>query len=507
MAIRYTFGPSEFDPRLGLLTVAGQACSLRPRTAAVLEELLKHPRRLVTRAELMRAVWPGLVVTANSVEQCVSELRRDLDGASGATLRTVPRRGYVLEAEVRSAEASRRTANGSRGLAVLPLVAQGAAGGRFADALTRDLIAAIARAPCVHVVSESTATSCASRGRDVRRVGRELGVDYVVDGRVAREGGLWKVSLTASETREAHQVWAERFEGDRSATVAEQRQFMASRASSLIASELTAVESRDGVSGGTRDAREMTKRAYFLWMRDLPRMSAEALALAQEASAVDPRAAGPWAMIAYWHACSISTRAASNRQEALAAAEAAARWSLSLDPFHRLAYGALGWALTHGGRHAEALVAFERQMALNPTPGTHHLLGRLHLLRGEPRRALAEVAEALALSGRDARRCAYLDTLALAHLHLRHDRRALDLARQAVAEPRSWPRAYETLAMALAANRKLADARTAIAELLRLWPGYTVAQHAAELAARNPAFLARHARLTRALARAGLPGR
>src|SRR5688572_23382531 len=249
MGTRYTFGQAEFDPRRGVLTVSGKPSALRPQTAAVLEELLKRAALLVTREELLGAVWPGRVVTQNSLEQCVSELRRDLAGSAGCMLRTVPRRGYVLEAEVRSAEAPPRAgANGSRSLAVLPLAADGGAAlvTRFASALTQELITEIARAPCVNVVSESMAATCARRDRDIRRVGRDLGVDYVVEGRVWRERGGWRVALVASETVEARQVWAERFDEAGRRDAALLRRWIAARVCNVLATELTATESLHG---------------------------------------------------------------------------------------------------------------------------------------------------------------------------------------------------------------------------------------------------------------------
>lgn len=504
MGTRYTFGVSEFDSRRGVLTVAGEARALRPRTATVLEAFLKRAGGLVTRDELMRLAWPGLVVTANSVEQCVSELRRGLDGARGAALRTVPRRGYVLDAQVRSAEGSPVSVNGSRTLGVLPLSGDGAAARRLAGSLTRDLASAIACTPCVHVVSVSTAASCAGAERDVRRIGRELAVDYVVEGEVTREGSAWRIALKAFETLQAREVWAERFEPSGRMPAGELRDYVARRAAALLAADLSATEARAAPDARPRDAREMTKRAYFLWLRDLPVLSHEAVTLAREACALDVGAAGPWAMIAYWHLSAITLRAAGFRQAA-GEAERAARHALSLDPVHRLAYGALGSALAYGGRFDEAFAALERQLSLNPAPGAHHLLGRLQVWRGKPRLAVEALSRALALAPVDSRRSAFLETLALAHLHLGQDRKAMEIARQAVAQPRPWPRAYETLAIALALNRQSAEARAAISAVAERWPGYSIARHLAELPSREPVFLGRHARLVSALARAGLP--
>jgi DNA-binding winged helix-turn-helix (wHTH) protein len=70
---------------------------LRPQTAAVLAYLLARPRAVVSKDELLREVWPNLVVTENSLVQCVREIRRELGDNQGVVVRTAPRRGYVLE--------------------------------------------------------------------------------------------------------------------------------------------------------------------------------------------------------------------------------------------------------------------------------------------------------------------------------------------------------------------------------------------------------------------------
>ena len=501
MGIRYTFGHSEFDSRRGLLTVGKESCVLRPRTAAVLEQLLRRPGTVLTREELMRTVWPGLVVTANSLEQCMSELRRGLNGASGTTLRTVPRRGYLLEARVRVTDlgAARQPA-GSRSMAVLPIRAERAAAARFAVAFTRELTAQVGRMPCTTVASPATVAQFSG---DLRKIGHDLGVDYVVEGLAWRDAGEWHAEMRVSETAEARLVWAERLRHRGSAE--ESRRSLAGRVASLLTAELTALESRRPPETGVEDALAMTRRAYYLMDEALPEMSAEAFALAARATEVDERSAGPWAMVAHWHVASLATRSAPDRKAAVAAAEAAARRALALDPAHRLAYAALGAAHLFAGRLDEALVALERQMEINANvAGAHHLLGRLYLYRGEPGRAVKSLEEALAHAPRDPRRSLFLASLALAHLHLGEDAKALERAREAAAQPKPWPRSLEVLAMASGMAGDGEKARAAIRALLEHWPGYSRAAHQAELPGCAPAFNKRHARLLRALAHAGL---
>jgi DNA-binding winged helix-turn-helix (wHTH) protein len=100
-AVVICFGGCRFDSVRGVLTNAeGEATALRPKTASLAETLLRRPRRLVTRGEILDAVWPGLFVTDDSITQCVGELRRAMGAEGAALLRTVPKRGYILEADV-----------------------------------------------------------------------------------------------------------------------------------------------------------------------------------------------------------------------------------------------------------------------------------------------------------------------------------------------------------------------------------------------------------------------
>ena len=94
------FGGWTLDTRAGTLSQHGQpAARLRPKTAAVLAELLATPGVVVARNVLLDRVWPGLAVTDDSITQCVAEIRRAL-GEDGPWLRTVPRRGYVMDLPV-----------------------------------------------------------------------------------------------------------------------------------------------------------------------------------------------------------------------------------------------------------------------------------------------------------------------------------------------------------------------------------------------------------------------
>ncbi len=99
-ALIYQFGEFTLDVARGCLLKAGKEIRLRPKVYETLRYLVENPGRLISKQELIQAVWPDAFVTDDSLVQCTVELRRALDNRNGQLLKTVPRRGYLFTAEV-----------------------------------------------------------------------------------------------------------------------------------------------------------------------------------------------------------------------------------------------------------------------------------------------------------------------------------------------------------------------------------------------------------------------
>src|SRR5262245_51684114 len=98
----YSFGEFTLDLERGALLRAGAHVDLRPKSFEVLRLLVEKHGRLVTKQELLDAVWGRVIVTEGSVAKCLIEIRRAIDDRSQRLIRTVPRRGYVFEAPIAS---------------------------------------------------------------------------------------------------------------------------------------------------------------------------------------------------------------------------------------------------------------------------------------------------------------------------------------------------------------------------------------------------------------------
>jgi DNA-binding winged helix-turn-helix (wHTH) protein len=100
---QYRFGDFTLDLDDGFLRRGAEEVALRPKTFEVLIYLVERHGRLVTKAELIDAIWPDAAVTDNSLAQCLAEIRRALADDSQQSIRTVARRGYLFAAPMTAA--------------------------------------------------------------------------------------------------------------------------------------------------------------------------------------------------------------------------------------------------------------------------------------------------------------------------------------------------------------------------------------------------------------------
>jgi DNA-binding winged helix-turn-helix (wHTH) protein len=195
---------------------SGADVALRPQSFAVLRHLAENAERIVTKDELMRAVWRGIAVTDDSLVQCIHDIRRAIGDETQTVLRNVPKLGYQLVLPPETPPAKRRgVAALAAGLlallavaiawwlsapepapgrppsiAVLPFDDMSADGSLryMGDGVADDIISMLARSPDVLVMARNSSFAYGGQPVDVRKVGAELGTDYVLEGSVRREG-------------------------------------------------------------------------------------------------------------------------------------------------------------------------------------------------------------------------------------------------------------------------------------------------------------------------------
>ena len=213
----YEFGPYQLDPCKRILTREGEGIPLTPKATEILLVLVKHAGQLVEKDELLKEVWPDTFVEEANLSQNVFTLRRALgdDRAEPRYIETVARRGYRFLATVRTvtqAEGADSLVEGvisqSPVVAVLPFLNNTGDPelDYLADGLTGNLINNLSRIAQLRVMSRSTVLRYKVKDIDLQQVGKELGVDTFLVGKINAWHGRSNITV-AVEVVNAHTGW------------------------------------------------------------------------------------------------------------------------------------------------------------------------------------------------------------------------------------------------------------------------------------------------------------
>jgi TolB-like protein/Tfp pilus assembly protein PilF len=221
MASRFRFGCFEVDMDSGQLYKRGVRIRLREQSFQVLASLLEHHGEVVTREELHRRLWQRDVFVDfdNSLNTAIARLREALSESAEHPhfIETLPKRGYRFLAAVSEAPPSRERTSVKRSrLVVLPFVnlSSDSAEEYFSDAMTDEVITALANlAPEeLAVIARTTAMHYKGSHKDVARIGRELNVDYVLEGSLRRDHDLVSINVQLIQTSDQAHVLARKYE-------------------------------------------------------------------------------------------------------------------------------------------------------------------------------------------------------------------------------------------------------------------------------------------------------
>ncbi len=209
------FGPLTFDPASGMLRGNGTDIRLGQRAAALLQTLIDADQQLVPKSALLEAAWPGMVVEEGNLTVQIAGLRKALGvGPQGRDwIVTVPRVGYRLVVPQAPPPLNPETPRPV--LAVLPFANLGGDPEQeyFADGVVEDIITALSRFKSFAVIARNSSFTYKGQSVDVRQVGHDLGVRYVLEGSIRRAGDRLRISAQLVECDNGQHIWAEHFDG------------------------------------------------------------------------------------------------------------------------------------------------------------------------------------------------------------------------------------------------------------------------------------------------------
>ena len=482
--LRFAFGPFVLDPEKGTLLRKGLPVPVGYRAILILAALLRKPGEVVTKSALLDAAWEGMTVEESNLSVQVASLRKLLgtSGSGGEWIATVPRVGYRFNGAVETPEQRSgpdpQTGDPGPSIAVLPFknLSDDAEQQYFAEGLAEDIITRLARLRSLFVTARNSSFAYQGKAANLKEVGHELGVRYILDGSVRRSGKRLRIGAELSEASTGLQVWAERYDVDLTDFFALQDQISESVIAAieprLYAAEHLRFESR---SPDSLDAWGFVMRAMpYVWTWASAQEIETAQALLNCAVDLDPGYARANSLLAWTHAARVQHGWA-DAGDTLSIARQVAQRAIHRDADDPWAHFAAGYVHSVSRDYDQAVKELTEAIALNPSFAyAHSILGMAHGYGGMPDDGLHECALAARLSPRDFSQAGNFSSTGLCHFMAGRFGDAMECERRAVELRPNFGPAWRTLAAAAGKAGNLDVARQALSEAKRLHPSLSL---------------------------------
>ena len=512
--MQYRFETFVYDQERGLFD-SGTPVPLEPQGLDLLNYLLQHRDRVVSRDELNDAIWDGRVVSEAALSTCIRAVRRALgdDRTQQKFIRTYPKRGFQFvapvapEIEIDSGEMpigeararprkrllmpalvtlfavallavlgswwmarEHEPAFGPRpklSIAVLPFDNLSGDPGQdfFADAFTEDLITDLSRIRDAFVIARRSSFTYKGKVIDVRRVAEELGVRYILEGSVRRSHDEVRINAQLIDAETNRHIWSNRYDRDLTNAFSVQSEVTGQIASVLKAELREADLERQGPPESL-EAWDYALKGNVLLVRPNTDFK-EAKALLDKAIALDPAIASAWSGLAFVQ-FTASTRhipGVSAPNSADLSLKAAQR-SVTLDPKNAEGHWMVGVGYARNGQTETAWASCVTAMSLNPNNDCSHVCaGLTKMAMGKPTEAIPNFQQSLRLNPRFRTFTKY-KYMGLAYVQSGQDEKAIEVLRRALAAAPDDPFAHMALTAALALSGETVEARSALGTYL-----------------------------------------
>jgi TolB-like protein len=289
------FGQYRLEIERRELRRGAELIELEPKAFDLLAFLVQHRNRVVSKDDLLQAVWHGRIVSESALTTRLNAVRRAIgdDGSAQRLIRTFTRKGIRFVGEV--TEIADRALPDKPSIAVLPF--QNMSGDPeqeyFADGMVEEITTAIARCPWLFVIARNSSFRYKGKPIDVNQTARELGVRYVLEGSVRKAGNRVRIAGQLIDSTTGAHVWVDRFEGTLD-DIFELQDRVASGVVGAIEPRLRRAEAERAVRKPTAslDAYDLYWRAQAQAYKRTCESLAESIRLASLALELDP-AYGP----------------------------------------------------------------------------------------------------------------------------------------------------------------------------------------------------------------------
>jgi TolB-like protein len=436
--VQFLFEDCVLDAERRELTRRSEVIATGPQVFDLLVYLIQHRERVVSKDDVLDSVWSGRTVSESTLTSHINAVRKAVGDSGGEQrlIRTIARKGFRFVGEVReiqipggsNSSATEPISSEAPALPDKPSIAalafQNMSGDPeqeyFADGVVEDIITALSRIRWLFVIARNSSFTYKGRAVDVKQIGRELGVRYVLEGSVRKSANRVRITGQLIDATTGAHLWAERFEGTLD-DIFELQDQVAASVVGAIAPQMERAEIE-------RAKRKPTKNlnAYDYYLRGTANVLLgtrqaidEALSLFEKARALDPEFASAYAMAAWCYFWRKVNGWMLDVPREVAEGARLARRAVELGRDDAVALTRGGHALAHlgGGGLDGGIALLDRAVMLNPNLAAAWFLGGyLRVWNGEHDSAIEHFTRAMRLSPLDPETYRMQAGMAMAHM-------------------------------------------------------------------------------------------
>lgn len=496
--MRYLFEDYALDTDRRELRGGRGLVPVTPQVFDLLEYLLRNRERVVSKDELVSTIWGGRAISDSALTTRVNAVRAAVgdNGKTQRLIKTLPRKGLRFVGSAReehkpadielatsiAVDATRPALAlpGKPSVAVLPFTNFHGDSGRdyVSDGITEDIITELSRFSELFVIARNSSFQYRGETVDVRQIGRELGVRYVLEGSIRQQGERIRITAQLIDALTATHHWAERYDRELKDIFAVQDELARAIATILVAHVNKAEAERALLKPPT------SWEAYDYYMRGASILASywstvkaadlhESRRLLEKSLSIDPGFARAYSTLSTTYVIAWRNRLDQDylNPATLDRAHELARRAVQLDPNLPHAHASLGTVLAWTRQHDAALAEFDKALALNPN-FTDWRIAIALVYAGEPARAIELLKKHMRLDPFYPPLTPHW--LGLAHYTLKQYSQALPFLRECALRAPNYGAVHLWLAATYARLGQMEEARGEAENVRRLDPDFTI---------------------------------
>ncbi|SIO00800.1 TolB amino-terminal domain-containing protein [Bradyrhizobium erythrophlei] len=500
--MQFLFANHVLDVDLRELRRDGEHVAVEPQVFDLLTYLVEHRDRVVSKDDLIATIWNGRIVSESTLTSRINAARRAVrdTGKDQGVIRTIARKGFRFVGEVRPQPGALKTRDNSpqppervvetappldrRAIAVLPFANQSddPEQAYFSEGISEDLITALSKLRWFYVVARNSSFIYKGKSVHLKQIGEELGVGYVVEGSVRKDGDQVRITAQLNDVVTGSQIWAERYDRNLADVFAVQDE-ITQAVVAAVEPQLYAAENFRArrKAPDNMDAWDLVMRALSHYWRVTRQDNLVAQALLEKAIDFDPGYGQALGLLAASHIFS-AHMGWEEMHKALPTAERAALAAIHADSEDAWAHYALANVYLFSRRFDDSLAEFELALRLHPNfSPARGLYGVALAYCGRWEEGDRAARQALRFSPRDPFAAIYCGVAAYSQFVGGHYEEAIRLSREALRQRSDFVGAHRVLTAAAALAGRDDVAKAALQELRRAQPNISLAWIASEM--------------------------